>query len=157
MTSARDRKRTSSMCRQTHRKPSRKSRQVQSVGEFCLSTDRDTLLAGRRSMGNKLPLLKLREVRSNLKALGFVHKRTDGSHETWERLADHIISERKVVQLDAKIDQFDKFLMKNMIRTSGFTQEEFCTGIIKAPSHKQSPVLTPMDVSSAKTSPKKSN
>jgi predicted RNA binding protein YcfA (HicA-like mRNA interferase family) len=81
-------------------------------------------------MGSKLPLLKPREVQANLRALGFTHRRTDGSHETWERLADRIMPERKVVQVDNKIKQFDPFLMKSMIRQSGFTREEFCTGTV---------------------------
>jgi predicted RNA binding protein YcfA (HicA-like mRNA interferase family) len=50
-------------------------------------------------MGSKLPLLKPREVQARVRALGFKYKRTDGSHETWERLPDQIIPERKVVQM----------------------------------------------------------
>lgn len=78
-------------------------------------------------MGNKLPLFKPREVRSNLLSLGFAHKRTDGSHETWERPADKIHS-RAVVTVDASKTQFDAWLMKSMIRQSQLTREEFCTG-----------------------------
>lgn len=79
-------------------------------------------------MGRKLPLLKPREVRANLIALGFSHKRTDGSHETWERPAD-ANHKRAVVTVDAGKSQFDKHLMKMMIRQSTFTQEQFCTGV----------------------------
>lgn len=81
-------------------------------------------------MGNKLPLLKLREVHANIRALGFKYKRTDGSHETWERLPDAIMPERKIVQVDVGKPQFDAFLMKSMIRQSGFGRDEFCTGVI---------------------------
>jgi predicted RNA binding protein YcfA (HicA-like mRNA interferase family) len=89
-------------------------------------------------MGNKLPLLKPREVKANLAALGFRWKRTDGSHETWERPADanHI---RAVVTVDVGKNQFDKKLMASMIRQSTFSKEEFCTGIMK----KQSPAPVP--------------
>lgn len=85
-------------------------------------------------MGKKLPKLKLREVKANLKALGFVWKRTDGSHETWQRLPDAIMKERKVVTVDVGKDQFDDYLMKMMIRQSGFSRDEFCTGVTKAKS-----------------------
>jgi hypothetical protein len=83
-------------------------------------------------MGTKLPLLKPREVQTTLRALDFKYKRTDGSHETWERLPDAILSERKVVQVDIGKRQFDKFLMKMMIRQSGFRPHEFCTGTMDA-------------------------
>jgi hypothetical protein len=45
-------------------------------------------------------------------------------------LPDQIIPERKVVQIDVGKKQFDKFLMKSMIRQSGFTAQEFCSGSI---------------------------
>jgi predicted RNA binding protein YcfA (HicA-like mRNA interferase family) len=83
-------------------------------------------------MGRKLPKLKPREVKANIKALGFVWKRTDGSHETWERLPDKIITTRKTVQVDVGKAQFDDFLMKMMIRQSGFSRDEFCTGVMKS-------------------------
>jgi predicted RNA binding protein YcfA (HicA-like mRNA interferase family) len=81
-------------------------------------------------MGKRLPHLKPREVRANIRSLGFVHKRTNGSHETWERIADAIIPQRKIVQVDVGKSQFDDRLMKSMIRQSGFSSEEFCTGIL---------------------------
>jgi predicted RNA binding protein YcfA (HicA-like mRNA interferase family) len=86
-------------------------------------------------MGKKLPHLRPREVEANIKGLGFVYKRTNGSHETWERLADAIIPQRKIVQVDVAISQFDDRLMKSMIRQSGFTADEFCTGVMN-PSRK---------------------
>jgi predicted RNA binding protein YcfA (HicA-like mRNA interferase family) len=79
-------------------------------------------------MGWKLPLLTPREVRQNLKGLDFHHKRTDGSHEQWERPADDILPERKMVTVDSAEYQFRHKLMKHMIRQSGFTAEEFCSG-----------------------------
>ncbi len=81
-------------------------------------------------MGKRLPKLKLREVKANLTALGFRWKRTEGSHETWERPADKKRI-RAVVTVDVGKKQFDDYLMKMMIRQSGFSAEEFCTGVIK--------------------------
>lgn len=79
-------------------------------------------------MGWKLPLLTPRDVKQNLKGLGFYHKRTDGSHELWERPADSILTQRKTVTVDSAESQFRHPLMKSMIRQSGFTAEEFCSG-----------------------------
>jgi predicted RNA binding protein YcfA (HicA-like mRNA interferase family) len=79
-------------------------------------------------MGWKLPLLTPREVRQNLRELGFYHKRTEGSHEHWERPADSVLLERKLVTVDVAEHQFRHKLMKHMIRQSGFTAEEFCSG-----------------------------
>lgn len=90
-------------------------------------------------MGKKLLLLKPREVKANLKALGFVYKRTDGSHETWERAADGKRI-RAVVTVDVGKTQFDEYLMKMMIRQSGFEQEEFCTGVVNKPTAAPKPV-----------------
>src|SRR5260370_25550655 len=96
-----DRKRTCGCFGKLILEPSCKFRQGQSVGRALSANSQGNFQAiGRSSMGNKLPLLKPREVQGNLRALGFVHKRTDGSHETWERLADAIIPERKIVQVD---------------------------------------------------------
>ena len=81
-------------------------------------------------MGKKLPLLKPREVRSNLKSLGFTHRRTDGSHEQWERPADES-HPRATVTVKASCNQFSAWLMKMMIRESMLTQEEFCSGQLK--------------------------
>jgi predicted RNA binding protein YcfA (HicA-like mRNA interferase family) len=90
-------------------------------------------------MGKKLPLLKPREVKANLTALGFVYKRTDGSHETWERIAD-AKHKRAVVTVDVGKPQFGKYLMKMMIRQSTFSQEEFCTGVMDTPAATAKPV-----------------
>lgn len=79
-------------------------------------------------MGWRLPLLTPREVRANLKSLGFYHKSTRGSHEHWERPADHILPQRKLVTVDAAESQFREKLMKLMIRESGFDKYEFCSG-----------------------------
>jgi predicted RNA binding protein YcfA (HicA-like mRNA interferase family) len=89
-------------------------------------------------MGKRLPKLKPREVKTNLTALGFRWKRTDGSHETWERPADGT-RKREIVTVDIAEQQFDNYLMKSMIRQSGFTQTEFCTGIIKKPTPAPAP------------------
>jgi len=93
-------------------------------------------------MGKKMPLLKPREVIANIEALDFKHKRTDGSHAQYERPADatHL---RAVVTVDVAMSQFSKRLMKSMIRQSGFSQDEFCTGVAKG---KTGPVLAPKQV-----------
>jgi predicted RNA binding protein YcfA (HicA-like mRNA interferase family) len=80
----------------------------------------------------KLPLLKPREVEANLKALGFVHARTVGSHKQYVRPADGVRL-KAVVTVDVGKVQFSKELMKNMIRQSLFSQEEFCSGNINQP------------------------
>jgi predicted RNA binding protein YcfA (HicA-like mRNA interferase family) len=89
-------------------------------------------------MGKKLPLLKPREVRANLKSLGFTHKRTVGSHEIWERPADELHL-RAVVEVDAGHQQFSAWLMKMMIRESKLTQEEFCSGRLNPPPGQSTP------------------
>lgn len=89
-------------------------------------------------MGKKLPLLKPREVKANLRALGFIYKRTDGSHETWERAASGKRI-RAVVTVDVGKAQFDKYLMKMMIRQSKFGQEEFCTGVMNKAADEPKP------------------
>jgi predicted RNA binding protein YcfA (HicA-like mRNA interferase family) len=90
-------------------------------------------------MGKRLPKLKLREVKANLTSLGFRWKRTDGSHETWERAADGT-RKRATVTVDKGKTEFDDFLMKSMIRQSLFSRDEFCTGIAK----KSAPTVTPV-------------
>jgi predicted RNA binding protein YcfA (HicA-like mRNA interferase family) len=78
-------------------------------------------------MGKKLPLLKPKEVENNLIALGFVCKRQDGSHKQYERSADGV-RPRMLVTVDVGKGQFGRDLMKRMIRQSGFTEDEFCSG-----------------------------
>jgi predicted RNA binding protein YcfA (HicA-like mRNA interferase family) len=81
-------------------------------------------------MGKKLPLLRPREVEANLRALGFIHARTDGSHKQYVRAADGV-RQRAIVTVDVGKDQFSVSLMKSMIRQSRFSQEEFCSGVSK--------------------------
>jgi predicted RNA binding protein YcfA (HicA-like mRNA interferase family) len=90
-------------------------------------------------MGNKLPLLKPREVEANLKSLGFVHARTVGSHKQYVRAADGV-RQKAVVTVDVGKTQFSKELMKNMIRQSLFAQEEFCSGKMNEPPPLPEPV-----------------
>ncbi len=90
-------------------------------------------------MGYKIPLLKPREVRANLRALGFEHRRTVGSHEQWVREADGTRI-RAFVTVDAGKDQFSKGLMKMMIRQSLFSAEEFCSGVMKVANSAPKPV-----------------
>lgn len=81
-------------------------------------------------MGKKLPLLKPKEVEANLISLGFKFKHQVGSHKQYERLADGK-RPRAVVTVDVSKGQFGLPLMKFMIRQSGVSKEEFCTGIPK--------------------------
>jgi predicted RNA binding protein YcfA (HicA-like mRNA interferase family) len=92
----------------------------------------------------KLPFLKPREVEANLKALGFVHVRTKGSHKIYVRAADGV-RKKAIVPVDMGHAQFSANLMKNMIRESLFSQEEFCTGVMKKPKHttEQAPQAEP--------------
>jgi predicted RNA binding protein YcfA (HicA-like mRNA interferase family) len=90
-------------------------------------------------MGKKLPLLTPREVQANLVSLGFVHKRTNGSHAVYERAADEK-RPRTVMPVDLGHRQYSKRLMKNMIRESKFTAEEFCTGVMNGPTLTVKPV-----------------
>ena len=90
-------------------------------------------------MGKKLPLLKPREVEANLKSLGFNHARTVGSHKIYVRPADGV-RRRAVVPVDVGHDQFSANLMKNMIRESLFSQEEFCSGVVNEPKPAPKPV-----------------
>jgi predicted RNA binding protein YcfA (HicA-like mRNA interferase family) len=91
-------------------------------------------------MGNKCPLQTPREVQTNLTALGFSSKRTKGSHEQWERPGDHILP-RKLVTVDLSHRQFSIRLMKWMIDQSGFSQQEFCTGVMNAERLKAAPPI----------------
>jgi len=90
-------------------------------------------------MGRKLPLLKPREVEANLEALGFVLKRTTGSHKQYARAADGVRN-RAIVTVDVGKRQFSSDLMKSMIRQSLFSQEEFCSGVMNEPIPGQQPV-----------------
>jgi hypothetical protein len=57
-------------------------------------------------------------------------------------------SECQNQQIDVGKKQFDKFLMKSMIRQSGFTAQEFCSGSIS---------LSRLQTIKAAASPEKSN
>jgi len=88
----------------------------------------------------KLPLQTPREVEANLRSLGFVYKRTNGSHATWVREADGVC-QRAIVQVDVAKKQFGPYLMKMMIRQSLLSQDEFCSGVLKKPKVKSTPDL----------------
>ena len=70
-------------------------------------------------MPRKYPSLKPREVRPILKALGFVHDRTEGAHEQW------VGPDGQVVTVDAGYDDFSVDLIKKMIRQSKFDRVAF--------------------------------
>lgn len=94
-------------------------------------------------MGKKMPLLKPREIIANIEALGFLYKTTRGSHAQYEREAEGT-RERKVVTVDVGKSQFSQDLMKRMIRQSGFSQDEFCSGV--AAGKAKEPVPTPKPI-----------
>jgi predicted RNA binding protein YcfA (HicA-like mRNA interferase family) len=75
----------------------------------------------------KLPLLTPREVEANLKSLGFAFKNQVGSHRQYEKPASKK-RKRAVVTVDVGHSQFSKGTMKRMIRQSGYSKEEFCSG-----------------------------
>lgn len=75
-------------------------------------------------MGARYPSLTPSEVESILQALGFHFKRQDGSHAQWERLAEGL-RQRAIVTVDRAEKEFLDYLMKSMIRQSGFTREQF--------------------------------
>lgn len=79
-------------------------------------------------MGKKLRLLRPREVEANLVSLGFRFKRQEGAHKHYERAADSK-HPRAVVTVTVSKGQFGPDLMKSMIRQSGFTADEFCSGV----------------------------
>jgi predicted RNA binding protein YcfA (HicA-like mRNA interferase family) len=72
----------------------------------------------------KYPPLSPGEVVSIIKALGFTFKRQDGSHAHYE-LAAAAGRERKLVTVDMSVSPFNEYLLKSMIRQSGFSREAF--------------------------------
>lgn len=72
----------------------------------------------------KYPPLTPREVIEILKALGFGHARTEGSHAHYERGSDKKRS-RSIVTVDMAVTAFDDSLLKSMIRQSNFKRDEF--------------------------------
>lgn len=75
-------------------------------------------------MGARYPSLTPSEVESILQELGFQFKRQDGSHAQWQRPAEGS-RQRAIVTVDKSEREFLDYLMKSMIRQSGFTREEF--------------------------------
>lgn len=73
---------------------------------------------------SKYPSLSPSEVEAILRALGFTARSTEGSHRHYERVKDDS-RPRSVVTVDLAEREFYDFLMKNMIRQSNFTRDEF--------------------------------
>lgn len=73
-------------------------------------------------MPRKYPPLKLREILSILRSLGFVEKSAVGSHYKYTRT---VKGREWEVTVDYSIDDFDAFLIKSMISQSGFSRDEF--------------------------------
>lgn len=73
----------------------------------------------------KYPPLKPRHVVAILRALGFSLKRQDGTaHAQWELLQGPD-GKRKVVTVDMAYPELNDFLMRSIVRQSGFTRDEF--------------------------------
>jgi hypothetical protein len=72
----------------------------------------------------KYPTLTLGEIRSILECLGFKVARSESSHEHWEH-AKTDAYHRSIVTVDTNYAQFDVSRIKNMIRQSNRTREEF--------------------------------
>jgi predicted RNA binding protein YcfA (HicA-like mRNA interferase family) len=76
-------------------------------------------------MGQKrYPTLTVGEIRSILEGLGFKEVRSDSSHEHWEHEKTNR-HPRSIVTVDTNYAQFDVSRIKNMIRQSQHTREEF--------------------------------
>jgi len=75
---------------------------------------------GKRST----PPLTPAEVVAILKSWDFIKKGQEGSHAQWERTADGK-RPRSVVTVDMHYKDFDADLMRNMIRQSNLTRDEF--------------------------------
>jgi len=72
----------------------------------------------------KYPPLTPSEVKSIVGALGFKFRRKDGSHAQYERLATGKYP-RSIVTIDEHYSEFDDDLIKNMIRQSNHSRDEF--------------------------------
>ena len=72
----------------------------------------------------RFPPLTPAEVRAILVALRFSEKNQEGDHVQYERLADGR-RQRAIVTVDTGVRDFDEYLVKSMIRQSGFTRDEF--------------------------------
>ncbi|MDC6130802.1 type II toxin-antitoxin system HicA family toxin [Burkholderia gladioli] len=68
------------------------------------------------------PPLTCKDVKRVLKALGFVHRNTEGSHEQWVR--DEPPPFRKVT-VDCPKAPFSQFLLEIMASQAGLTKKEF--------------------------------
>jgi predicted RNA binding protein YcfA (HicA-like mRNA interferase family) len=72
----------------------------------------------------RYPPISPSEVKAIVLALGFRHKRTQGSHEHYEREATDDLP-RKIVTIDMHYDEFDDDLIKSMIAQSGYSRDKF--------------------------------
>jgi predicted RNA binding protein YcfA (HicA-like mRNA interferase family) len=88
----------------------------------------------------KYPTLTPSEVQSILKRLGFTKDRKEGSHEQWEcpRTDQH---PRSVVTVDVGYPNFDDKRIKNMIRQSNRSREEFYGATKRTAQRAAVPVL----------------
>ncbi len=74
-------------------------------------------------MPKKYPPLTVADVRAILKAAGFLHSRTESSHEFWEH--EDIGGRRRFVTVDTGYSEFDQSLIKTMIAQSGLSRDDF--------------------------------
>jgi len=105
-------------------------RQEKSTGYPCVKKGAGLSVPPRAPRMGKMPLLTPREVEANLKGLGFSFKNQVGSHRQYEKAAT-ATRKRAVVTVDVGYQQFSKEGMKRMIRQSGYSKEEFCSGVAK--------------------------
>jgi predicted RNA binding protein YcfA (HicA-like mRNA interferase family) len=73
-------------------------------------------------MPRKYPVLTLNDITAILSALGFVYSKSRGGHDFYKGF--HSEKNCKVT-VDPKCAPFDDFLIKSMIRQSGYSREEF--------------------------------
>ncbi len=73
-------------------------------------------------MPKKYPPLSLREVEAILRALGFEYSHSEGGHDFYKA---HHSGRNWKVTVDPKESPFNDFLIKSMIKQSGYSWEVF--------------------------------
>lgn len=76
-------------------------------------------------MGRTYPPLDRDQVEAILKALGFIEKRSRGSHAQWE---GYTKGQRRIVTVDhlkSRKEKYGPFLINKMIGQSGLTKKAF--------------------------------
>ncbi|MFN9621720.1 MAG: type II toxin-antitoxin system HicA family toxin [Cyanobacteriota bacterium] len=73
-------------------------------------------------MGFRRKQLTCKDVKKILKSLGFSHDRTEGSHEQWVGYKN---GRKILVTVDCPKAPFDAWLLKAMVRQSGYSKDEW--------------------------------